>query len=163
MVCVANQLQQRAWKERLAEEGGALGVQVLTFGQLYRTLFSVTGDASTLLDDALQHALLRSSLDTAVPGALCLLRNKPGFTVLLHNLIAELKAARIGPESLADAVAALGNEPRLSELVQIYAAYQKRVAGERWADEEELGWLALRACRTAPIGCGLVASGGGWF
>jgi ATP-dependent helicase/DNAse subunit B len=147
---VANQLQSAAWKERLAEAGGALGVNVLTFGQLYRALLRATGEASTLLDDALQHGLLRSTVHGLHLEHYASLIDKPGFAVLLHGMIAELKAARIGPQSFAVAVAKLGDEPRLRELVWIYAAYQEQLRANRWADEEELGWLALRALEDDP-------------
>ena len=149
-VLVANQLQRRAWKERLAEAGGAIGVRVSTFAQIFRDCLSATGEASTELDDALQHRLLQATLD-AMPLAHYLpLRAKPGFAVLLHRLIAELKAARIDPEAFMAAVVTLGDEPRLRELAWIYAAHQDRLQANGWADEEELGWLALRALENVP-------------
>jgi len=144
MVCVANQLQRRAWRQRLAEAGGAMGVQVLTFGQLYRALLSATGETSVLLDDALQHRLLLSILDGLTLDHYKSLRAKPGFAVLLHELIAELKAANIRPHDFATAVAKMGDEPRLRELARIYEAYQDRLQANHWTDEEELGWLALQ-------------------
>ena len=40
---------------------------------------------------------------------------------------------------------ALGDEPRLAELAQIYAAYQARLQAQGWADRAGLGWLAVEA------------------
>jgi ATP-dependent helicase/nuclease subunit B len=149
-VCVANQVQRRSWKERLADTGGAIGVRVLTFGQLYRELLGLVGAAVTELDDPVQHRLLRAILERVPLVHYRSLLDKPGFPVLLHDLLAELKAAGISPAAFATAVTALGDEPRLRELALIYAAYQEMLRASGWADEEELGLLALRAAENSP-------------
>lgn len=73
------------------------------------------------------------------------LTDRPGFIQVLEDLIAELKAARIWPDMFAQAVAALGDEPRLRELALVYAAYQERLQAQSWADRAGLGWLAVEA------------------
>ena len=54
-VIVATRLQARAWQRRLAEAGGALGVRVGTFDDLYREILGLTGGAYTLLSQPIQH------------------------------------------------------------------------------------------------------------
>jgi ATP-dependent helicase/nuclease subunit B len=71
--------------------------------------------------------------------------DRPGFFDILVGMIGELKAARVWPEKLSDAVAALGNEPRLGELARIYSAYQEHLQERKWADAAGLGWLAVEA------------------
>ena len=73
------------------------------------------------------------------------LADRPGFIQVLQRLIGELKAARVHPDDFARAVRALGDEPRLAELAQIYAAYQARLQAQGWADRAGLGWLAVEA------------------
>ncbi len=149
-VCVANQLQRRSWHQRLAEAGGALGVRVVSFASLYRDCLSAVGAALTELDDPVQHRLLRALVQGAELAHYAPLRDKPGFPVLLHDLIAELKAAGVGPAEFAGGVAAFGDEPRLRELAWLYGAYQQTLAQHAWADQEELGWATLRALEDNP-------------
>jgi RecB family exonuclease len=143
-VVVASHLQARAARRRLAETGGAIGVRILTFDRLYEELLTAAGEIYTVLSDPVQHRLLRALLDASLS-----LRHyapiavRPGFVQVLQRLIGELKAARIGPGDFTRAVQAMGNEPRLAELAQIYTAYQARLQAERWADRAGMGWLAV--------------------
>ena len=143
MVVVASRLQERAWKRRLAEAGGAIGVRVLTFDGLYAECLSPAGAAYTELSEPVQYRLLRTVVDGLALAHYAPLVTKPGFLQLLRGLIAELKSARIGPEAFAHAVEGLGAEPRLQELAQVYSAYQARIQAEGWADPVRLGWLAV--------------------
>lgn len=143
-VCLPNAAQVHAFRRRLATAGGALGVEVGTFFDLYKEALRAAGRVYAELEEPLQHRLLRAVVDEATAqGRLhhyAPLRDKPGFVRALHRLVEELKQARVQPSQL---VAALrGQGPRLEELASLYAAYQERLLAERWMDAEGLGWLA---------------------
>jgi ATP-dependent helicase/DNAse subunit B len=158
-VVVPTRLQARAWRRRLAEAGGALGVRVGTFDDLWREILQTSGHVVTHLTDPVQFRLLRAILDAAPLTHYAALRTAPGFVQVLRDLIAELKAGGVFPEDLAAAVDAMGSEPRLTELASLYAAYQKRLQAEDWADYAGIGWLAAEALQADPH----LAAGGDAF
>ncbi len=144
-VVVPTHLQVRAWRRRLAEAGGSIGVRVVTFDRLYAECLNTAGEAYTELSEPVQYRLIRSVVDELALDHYVPLVGRPGFIQILERLIAELKAARIHPDDFARAVDGMGGEPRLSELAQIYAAYQERLQIQGWADRAGLGWLAVEA------------------
>jgi len=148
-VVVASRLQVRAWRRRLAEAGGALGIRVSTFDMLYREILDRTGEVVTRLTDPVQFRLLRALLDEAPLTHYAPIRATPGFAQVLRDLIGELKAGGVFPAALSEAVEALGDEPRLVELAQLYAAYQDRLQREGWADYAGIGWVAADALAAA--------------
>lgn len=151
VVLLPNTLQAAAFRRRLAEAGGALGVEALTFATLYARLLSDAGQPIPRLLDPVQVRLLRAIVDE-----LCArgqmryyapLRNRPGFIAALRNTLQELKRARIFPEAFA---AAVGADARLVELATVYSAYQKWLQDHHWADPEGQGWLAAIALGETP-------------
>ena len=144
-VIVPTHLQARAWRRRLAEAGGAIGVRVLTFDRLYAECLNAAGEAYTELSEPVQYRLIRAVVDGLQLDHYAPLVAFPGFIQVLERLIGELKAARIHPDDFAQAVAGMGDEPRLRELAQIYAAYQQRLQRQGWADRAGVGWLAVEA------------------
>ena len=144
-VIVPTHLQARAWRRRLAEAGGAIGVRVLTFDRLYAGCLNAAGEAYTELSEPVQYRLIRAVVDDQRLDHYAPLVTRPGFIQILERLIGELKAARIHPDDFARAVDGLGGEPRLRELAQVYAAYQLRLQARGWADRAGLGWLAVEA------------------
>ena len=144
-VLVPTHLQVRAWRRRLAEDGGAIGVRVVTFDQLYAECLSAARKVYTELSDPVQYRLIRAVVDDLPLTHYAPLTDRPGFIQVLEDLIGELKAARIWPDAFTQAVVALGGEPRLRELALVYAAYQERLQAQGWADRAGLGWLAVEA------------------
>ncbi len=142
---VASRLQVQAWRRRLAEAGGALGVRVSTFDALYHEILDRAGVVVTRLSDPVQFRLVRALLDETPLTHYAAIRATPGFAQVVRDLIAELKAGGVFPEDLARAVEGLGGEPRLVELARLYAAYQERLQQEGWADYAGLGWLAAES------------------
>ena len=144
-VVVPTHLQVRAWRRRLAETGGAIGVRVMTFDRLYAECINAAGEAYTELSEPVQYRLIRAVVDGLHLDHYAPLVPRPGFIQILERLIGELKAARIDPNDFAQAVEGLGGEPRLRELAQIYAAYQAHLQARGWADRAGVGWLAVEA------------------
>ena len=142
-VIVATGLQRRAFHRRLAEAGGAIGVRVQTFDQLFADILNVAGETCTELSDPVQFRLIRTIVDELPLVHYAPIKTRPGFIQVLQRLIGELKGARVFPESFTRAVGAMGGEPRLVELAQLYATYQARLRAEGWADRAGMGWLAV--------------------
>ena len=59
-VLVAIALQAQAFRRRLAQAGGAIGVRVLTFEELYRLCLSTTDAVYSEISDPVQHRVIRS-------------------------------------------------------------------------------------------------------
>ncbi|HSR33389.1 MAG TPA: PD-(D/E)XK nuclease family protein [Anaerolineae bacterium] len=160
-VVVPTHLQARAWRRRLAQSGGAIGVRLLTFDGLYSECLNGAGEAYTELSEPVQYRLIRSVVDDLTLDHYAPLAARPGFVQVLEGLIGELKAARIYPDVLAEAVADLGDphgegaELRLRDLARIYAVYQARLQAQGWADRAGLGWLAVEALeeRAQQVAC----------
>ena len=146
-VVLPNQIQLFAFRQRLAAQGGALGVSLFTVYGLYAELLARAGQPVPQLSGEAQSRLLRAVVDQlAERGALTYfapLCDKPGFAAALREAIEELKRARLSAEDFAPAVQRLG--PRLTELAEIYSAYQRWLREKNWADPEGLGWLAALA------------------
>lgn len=125
--------------------GGAIGVRVLTFDGLYAEVLNAAGEIYVELSEPVQYRLVRAVVDSLSLTHYAPLADRPGFIQILQRLIGELKAARVHPDAFAAAIRAMGAEPRLAELAQIYAAYQGRLKAQGWADRTGLGWLAVEA------------------
>ena len=98
-VVVPTHLQARSWRRRLAETGGAIGVRVLTFDQLYGECLSAASEVYTELSDPVQYRLIRAVVDDLALAHHAPLVDRPGFVHVPQRLIGELKAARIWPQT----------------------------------------------------------------
>ena len=147
---VPTRLQARAFQRRLAESGGALGVRVTTFDALYREILRAAGEVYVLLTGSIQHRLLRTLVVETGLTYYEPLRARPGFVLVVQGLIRELKAGGVFPEDFTAAVEAMGREPRLLELAELYTLYQRCLQQKGWADRAGLGWLAAEALARPP-------------
>lgn len=141
-----DRVQVRYFRRRLAEDGGALGVRIGTFGDLYRAILDAAGRPVPEADTSLVYRLVGTAIaDEMGRGSLAHyapIAAMPGFTEKVRKAIGELKSARVSPERF---LAESGTDPRLRELGRIYAAYQRRLEAMGWADPEGLNWLAVEA------------------
>lgn len=144
-VLVASALQAQAFRRRLADAGGAIGVRVLTFEALYHTCLNSSGVVYTKMSEAVQHRVIRSVVRELPLVHYAPLTDRLGFVQVLREIIDQLKAARVDPASFAAAVRARADTVRLRELADIFVAYQARLQSEGWADEAGLGWLSVEA------------------
>ncbi len=160
-VILPNQPQVEAFRARLSVRGGALGVNLGTFYNLYAEVLAWAGQPEPRLPEPVQYRLLRTIvMRLADEGRLVYyapLRDKPGFVTALRVLIEELKRARIRRDDFRQAVQRLPRpEPRLLELAEIYAAYQDWLLDNGWVDLEGQGWLAALSLERQPnLGCHL--------
>jgi ATP-dependent helicase/nuclease subunit B len=154
-VILPNQAQVSAFRHRLGAGGGALGVSLGTFYTLYPEVLAWARKLEPRLPEPAQYRLLRSIVARlADEGRLryyAPLRDKPGFVTALRALLEELKRAGIRREEFKQAIQALpAPETRLSELAEIYVAYQDWLLDHNWADTEGQGWLTALALERQP-------------
>ena len=142
-VCVASRLQVHSWRRRLAETGGAIGVRVMTFDELYLACLGAAGQNYTLLEEAVEYRLIQDVIGDQSLVHYRSLRDLPGFPLVLQSFIKELKGARVFPERFLEAVGGMDGPSRLTELGQIYAEYQRQLRRREWADYAGIGWLAV--------------------
>ena len=146
-IIVSSSLQRRALEQRLATDGGSIGVRVLTFDQLIATCLKAAGEVYTELSEPVQYRLLREIVEQAHLHHYAPLTDRPGFIQVMSTLIGELKAGMIFPEHFAAGVESLGAKPRLTELAKIFTAYQNKLYDCQWADRAGLTWLAVETLR----------------
>lgn len=136
-----------AFRRRLGNAGGAMGVRLGTLYTLYVELLAAAGKLAARLDEPVIYRVLRAIAgELHAAGALDFfssIHTTPGFARALHGAIQELKRARITPEQFAATIQ--GRGARLAELARLYAAYQDRLLSAEWADDEGQGWVTVRA------------------
>lgn len=151
-VVLPDRNQIRAFRRRLAEQGGALGARVGTFADLYVEILAQAGVSIPVTPEAVIHRLAQAAIDAVADrGDLAhygTIRRRPGLTRAVTNLIAELKRARVLPADFRAAVQ--GHGPRLEELAALYAEYQTALVRLGWADHEGLGWMAAQTLERNP-------------
>jgi len=153
-VLVSGQMQALAFRRRMAQAGGALGVEVQTFYGLYADVLTLSEDMEplprlpSLVRRRLIHHLTTQLSNSGQLSYYAPLQSAPGFSRLLAGLFEEFKRARIFPEEIVAATA--HREPRLAELTQLYAAYQSWLIDNAWMDAEGQGWLAAIALENDP-------------
>ena len=170
---VATPLQASSLRRRLAQAGGALGVHILTFDELYVLLLHHCGEIYTELAEPVRYRLLREVIATAgKAGRLPFyggLAASPGFVDVVQGLIGLFKGAAIAAETLAASLMAAfpadgAESARLGELNALYADYQQLLQAHNWSDRAGMGWLALEAVQGCsqplPSGIKLVAFDG---
>jgi ATP-dependent helicase/DNAse subunit B len=146
-VVVPDRLQAYAFRRRLADAGGAIGVNVGTFGDVYREILRKADRSIPLASEWVVHRLLQSCIQSLnVTGKLpyyAPIGQMPGFLRVLRGAITELKLARIWPETLLEY--ASKRSQGLLELARIYQSYQDTLGFLGWADREGINWLATEA------------------
>ncbi len=147
-VVLANRAQIRQWRQRLAAAGGALGLQLLTFDDLYVEILQAAGEHPVRLPDPVQVRLMRALLDATPLDYFAPLRLSPSLPGMLRDLWVELSAAGIDPDSFT---AYCAQQPeRMQDLARLYAAYRQRLEDEHWVDLTTLGAQAVRALQAHP-------------
>ncbi len=152
-VLLGNRAQLRAWRHRLAAAGGALGIRLMTFDDLYLDVLQAAGVFALRLPDPVQVRAMRTLLDTTPLSYFFPLRLSPSLPAMLRDLWAELAAAGIDPEAFEDYCPP--ESARWRDLALLYGAYRARLDEEQWVDGATLGTRAVHALQAhTGIGCG---------
>jgi len=146
-VVVPDRIQAAAFRGRLAESGGAIGIQIGRFEDLNRSLLEDTGTLLPVASFSLQHRFIQDTVDSATAlGKLphfSPLQPFPGFIQSLRESFAELKRALVNPSQLFEY--AQDHSPAYKDLAELFSRYQSRLGELQWADTEDLNWLAITA------------------
>jgi len=142
-------------RARVARGGVLLGHRVTTFPELTDTLAADLGVASRVIDPDLAVVVLARALERrGMPDGLG--TGQGGVLRELMRVVAELEAAYLAPDEVAEVAAALGPGPagaRLAALARVYAAYEQELARVRAVDRhgrERLVCEALAAATAPP-------------
>ena len=152
-VVVPSRMQTNIFRRRLAEAGGAIGVQVHTFEEIAQKILDLAGVYQTRITEIAQTRVMGTILENCSLEYYAGIRAKPGLIQKVLELIRELKAGGIQPEIFEDAVKNTNRAPRLSELASIYTAYQDKFQTEKWTDYAGELWLAAEALEANPDLC----------
>ncbi len=105
-VVVPDRTQAGAFRRRLAERGGALGVQVGRFEDLYKQLLTERAMMMPTISLPLQNRLIREAIrGAAEAGELTHFAHFPWLVTAMREAIVELKWALISPERLMEVAA----------------------------------------------------------
>lgn len=142
-VCLPHGEEIQAFRRRLAQQGGSLGVTLGTFHELYGDILRAARRPFAQAPEPVRLALVEELLGAPQVRFFRSVRHKPGLHRRVLGLIDELKQDLIPPQELAREVRGRGSH--LEELAQLYVGYQARLTELGLADAQGLGWLALEA------------------
>jgi len=153
LLCVSSAIQRESAQRRLARMGGALGVRVVLFDELY-TLILRTQQPLRLpveVESSTQRRLMRTlAAELAQAGRLAHfapVADMPGFHSLALDLLLELEAAAVPPDALAAFLHERPASARLRDLGLLYSEWQRRLHKNNWVNRQGMGRLALEALR----------------
>lgn len=157
-VIVPDRLQAAAFRRRLAAAGGAMGVQVGRFTDLFKHILENEGTFQPAASAPLLHRLIQETVDCAVEANAIPyyqpLQLFPGFIIALRDAFAELKRALVSPGQFTD-YARTGNAAQ-KDLAVLYERYQARLTDLGWTDPEEITWQAVKALEQKPASCAAI-------
>jgi ATP-dependent helicase/DNAse subunit B len=146
--------QVTAFRRRIAAAGGALGVSVGTFGDLFQEILARAGRPVAVTPEPARQRLLRLALRSLeAEGQLPFYQpilHTPGFLQVVGEAIAEMKRSRAEPEAVAALARSLDRGAALGEMAAIYAEFEARLRAIPWTDREGLNRLAIEALRQHP-------------
>jgi ATP-dependent helicase/DNAse subunit B len=131
----------------LAGDQAAMGVRVAVFDDLVEELVLRAGVAEPLLGALARERLIGSLRSTHAAGG------RAGFVRALGELFAELQAARVEPQRLGPALAAVfgaGGDALGFDLAGAFGEYRRRLQALGRVDEQQRVMRALDALRVQP-------------
>lgn len=151
-VVVPDNLQVGALRRRVAGRGGALGLHIGTFGDLYRYVLRRAGISRPVMSEAMGQRLTGAVIEAASGEAdlryFDPIKDAPGLRRALHERFKELRRGLVDPEGLGTENDSPG--AALDELAQLYARYQVRLDRLGWLDAAGENWEACAALEREP-------------
>jgi len=141
--------QVSTFRRRIAQAGGALGVSVGTFGDLYQEILARAGQPVAVTPGPARQRILRLAIrqletNDELPFYQPIVRT-PGFLTAVGDAITELKRARVEPEAVGNL-----DSPSMQEIARIYEEYEGRLQPIPWTDREGLNKLAIEVLLDNP-------------
>ena len=144
-VIVPDRYQAASFRQRMAQSGGALGVQVGRFEDLSRSLLEHDGKFQPIASLPLQNRVIRESIKSAVDqGSMThflSISDFPGFVTVLRDAFTELKRELVSVEHFLE-IAEQGTIAQ-KELGILYKFYQKRLSELNCADPQDIHQNAI--------------------
>jgi len=151
-VIVPDRLQAAAFRRRLATAGGAMGVQVGRFPDLFKSILARAGSFRPLASMPLINRVIREVVDSAVADDaipyFAPIQPFPGFIISLRDSFAELKRAMVTPAHFADFTNTGSAAQR--DLALLYLRYQEKLGSLNWADAEDVILQAAQVLEQDP-------------
>jgi ATP-dependent helicase/DNAse subunit B len=134
-----------------AERGALLGGSVLVFEGLFGEVAKAAGEATpSPLSRAQRVRLLRAAIDGVELGPLRGSAGRPGFAGALDDLIGELQAAGLDPDSVSAGASTLEGSAYLDDLKTLFRAYAELRDSRGYADSHTVPRAAIPAMRRDP-------------
>jgi ATP-dependent helicase/DNAse subunit B len=150
VIVVPSHLQVQDLTQRLAREGGSLGVSLATFNELAREVVTKAGLYPTHLSDTAQLYVAEATAAELHLEYFAGIKEKPGFIRAMLEAIRELKSGGISPDQFLQAVCEISGSPRLVEIARFYQAYQQQLVQNKWCDRAGEIWLAAHLLEEKP-------------
>lgn len=157
VICVPTPIHKQSARQRLGAMGGALGVHVFTFDELWAWILNTqrlpyTEPVDAALFRLMEHTLARLSKDGMLQHFASIAQT-PGLAEVMRDLVLELENALIPPDDLLAHWQAEDAPPRLIDIARIYQAWRATLAARGWVDRAGVGWMALDQLRVqhAPL------------
>jgi ATP-dependent helicase/DNAse subunit B len=137
------------FEQELTREGAVIGATVVTFDQLFALVARATdAPAGPALSRTQRRRLAREAVARTDLGLLAASSGRPGFAAALDQLVSELQAALVDPETLSERATEAGRYE--TEIAALYASYLE-VRGELGLqDDHSLAAAAVAALRSRP-------------
>ncbi|MFQ5942317.1 MAG: PD-(D/E)XK nuclease family protein [Anaerolineales bacterium] len=137
-------VQVSSFRRRIAQAGGALGVSVGTFGDLFQEILARAGRPIAITPEPARQRILRSALrhleaHERIPYYQPIAKT-PGFLTAVGEAIGELKRARVSPESVGEL-----DRAGVREIALIFSEYEGQLRAIPWTDRGGLNDLAIEA------------------
>jgi ATP-dependent helicase/DNAse subunit B len=142
-VLLPSRTQVDDFKQRLANQGGAMGVYLGTFRDLSQEILDLSDANLIVISETAQIKLLQSVLDNLPLNYFKRIKHKPGFAQTLLAIVRELEAGMIDPASFLSAAQKLTQDGRLEELALVYQEYRGLLLKNSWVDPTGLAWMAV--------------------
>ena len=152
-VLLPSRTQVDDFKQRLANQGGAMGVYLGTFRELCREILDRSEINLIVLSETAQIKLIQSIVENLPLNYFQKIIHKPGFAQTMLAIIRELEAGMIEPDSFQAAVQEMDRDGRLKELALVYKEYRDRLLKSNWVDPTSLVWRAVEILADQPEIC----------
>ena len=126
-VLLPSRTQVDDFKQRLANQGGTMGVYLGTFRDLCREILDQSDTNLIVISETTQIKLLQSIVENLPLNYFQKINHKPGFAQTLLAIVRELEAGMIEPNHFQAAVNKIDQRGRLRELALIYQEYRDRL------------------------------------
>jgi len=152
-VLLPSRTQVDDFKQRLANQGGTMGVYLGTFQDICREIQDRSEINLIVISETAQIKLLQSIVENLSLNYFKKIKHKPGFSPTLLAIVRELEAGMIEPDSFQAAVQEMDRDGRLRELALVYQEYRDRLLKFNWVDPTGLVWKTVDILADHPEIC----------